>query len=87
MTHPDAGRWVTASEAPCWWPTALGGAGVPDSRGRVPGEPTAPLQPETEARGEAGQCATPGRLLPARDMSRVGLWPAQPQHSRWSALH
>lgn len=66
MTHPDAGRWVTAAEAPASSPAALGAEGVSGSWEKGAGEPRAPLQPETEAHGEAGQCTTTGTCSAAQ---------------------
>lgn len=43
-----------------------GGSGGAGLTGEGAWGATAPLQAETEARGQAGQCATPGRLPPGQ---------------------
>lgn len=87
MTHPDAGRWVTAAEAPASSPAALGAEGVSGSWEKVLGSPGRPFSLRQRPTGRLGS-VPPQALAPQpSDTSRVGLWPARPQLSRWSALH
>ena len=88
MTHPHAGCWVTAAEAPAGSPATLGAeGGVRLMGGRCLGSPRRPFSLRQRPTGRLGSVPPQALALQPRDTSRVGLWPAQPQRSHWSALH